>query len=431
MPLRLEITSFHQRRLNNAGVKEFGVSGGTIGRSLESDWVLQDSKRYVSSRHASIDFRSGSYYIVDTSSNGVYVNGETKPVGKAKPQRLFDGDRLRIGEYEMVAHIVESDSEHAQFSDDRHVDPVDRASLVEQPDLTGHELIGEHEMTGVGIEDLLLEDADASALKQAAIKAAADLRLEVKASDSRRIMKTLPSSCDNGNQQPEKSGNRPDKSPSAALDALFRGAGLLPRNIDEQQVAEILHRLGQLIRELIIGLSDAVHFRAEQKSKLLIPSTLIQQKENNPLTFSGGVDEALNALISEPADEYQNAIDATREAFQDMKIHQQATLDAVHVALSDFIERLDPDELEQSFDHGMTRNAFISAAKKLRYWERYRDIFQAISQHAPGQFPQLFAEELSRSYEEKAAHLKAKQRSAGAARKLVTKLPKSRGQLTG
>ena len=73
MPLRLVITSYQRRRLKQAGVKEFGTQGGSIGRSLESDWVLQDGARYVSSRHAAIDGRSGSYYIVDTSSNGVYV----------------------------------------------------------------------------------------------------------------------------------------------------------------------------------------------------------------------------------------------------------------------------------------------------------------------------------------------------------------------
>ncbi len=116
MPLRLEITSYHQRRLKKARVKEFGVDGGSIGRSLESDWVLQNGKRYVSSRHASIDFRSGSYYIVDASRNGVYVNNETRPVGNTMPQRLFDGHRIRIGEYEMVAHIIESAGEDDQRS---------------------------------------------------------------------------------------------------------------------------------------------------------------------------------------------------------------------------------------------------------------------------------------------------------------------------
>ena len=64
MPLRLQIISRHRQGLGERSSKEFGREGGTIGRSLESDWVLPDGQRYVSSRHASIDYRSGSYYIV-------------------------------------------------------------------------------------------------------------------------------------------------------------------------------------------------------------------------------------------------------------------------------------------------------------------------------------------------------------------------------
>ncbi len=88
---------------------EFGRSGGTIGRSLESDWVLPDGQRYLSSRHASIDFRSGSYYVVDTSTNGVYVNDAEQPVGRGNPQRLFTGDRIRIGDYEISVEIRDED----------------------------------------------------------------------------------------------------------------------------------------------------------------------------------------------------------------------------------------------------------------------------------------------------------------------------------
>src|SRR5690606_26344285 len=86
MALRLSIVS---GQLGAHGMKEFGPNGGTIGRSLECNWALPDTKRYLSSRHASIDFRSGSYYIIDTSTNGVYVNDAEQPVGRGKPQRLF------------------------------------------------------------------------------------------------------------------------------------------------------------------------------------------------------------------------------------------------------------------------------------------------------------------------------------------------------
>ena len=82
MALRLQIVSRHRQSLGERGIKEFGQNGGTIGRSLESDWVLPDGQRFLSSRHASIDYRSGSYYIIDTSTNGVYINGSDQPVAR-------------------------------------------------------------------------------------------------------------------------------------------------------------------------------------------------------------------------------------------------------------------------------------------------------------------------------------------------------------
>ncbi len=131
MALRLQMTSRQRQSLGERAIKEFGRNGGTIGRSLESDWVLPDGQRYISSRHASIDYRSGSYYIVDTSTNGVYVNDSDTPVGRGNPQRLFSGDRIRLGEYEMSVEIDEDENTGDQLADSDHVDPVSRAQRVD------------------------------------------------------------------------------------------------------------------------------------------------------------------------------------------------------------------------------------------------------------------------------------------------------------
>ena len=68
--------------------------GGTIGRGLQSDWILPDDQRYISGRHAALDYKGGGYYIADISTNGVYINDESEPLGKGNFRRLFDGDRL-------------------------------------------------------------------------------------------------------------------------------------------------------------------------------------------------------------------------------------------------------------------------------------------------------------------------------------------------
>ena len=82
MTLRLSVVSEHAIRLGPHSTKVFGVHGGTIGRATDNAWILPDPERYLSGKHVRIDFRVGTYVLVDTSSNGTYVNGAQVPLGK-------------------------------------------------------------------------------------------------------------------------------------------------------------------------------------------------------------------------------------------------------------------------------------------------------------------------------------------------------------
>ena len=108
MPLELKIVSEHADLVGDDAVREYHEGGGTIGRSLQNDWILPDPDRFISGRHAVIDFKGGIYYLADTSSNGVYVNNEMEPIGKGNPRRLFDGDRLRLGDFEIQVAIEQA-----------------------------------------------------------------------------------------------------------------------------------------------------------------------------------------------------------------------------------------------------------------------------------------------------------------------------------
>ncbi len=46
----------------------------------------------------------------------MYVNDSEQPVGRGNPQRLFTGDIVRIGEYEMQVEIVGEDDTGEQFT---------------------------------------------------------------------------------------------------------------------------------------------------------------------------------------------------------------------------------------------------------------------------------------------------------------------------
>src|ERR1700734_186850 len=108
MALRLRVVSEHSTRLGPLATKVFGVHGGTIGRATDNEWILPDPDRYLSGKHARVDFRAGTYVLVDTSSNGTYVNGAQVPLGKYHDYLLRDGDYIRLGEYELLVSIDKS-----------------------------------------------------------------------------------------------------------------------------------------------------------------------------------------------------------------------------------------------------------------------------------------------------------------------------------
>jgi type VI secretion system protein ImpI/type VI secretion system protein len=88
-----------------------------------------------------------------------------------------------------------------------------------------------------------------------------------------------------------------------------------------------------------------------------------------------------------------------REAFTDIKLHQQLVLASLRTAVADYIGRLDPDDLENKFTNGK-RGGLMSAANKLKYWDLYKDLYQVVTQGQQGQLPQQFLEEMARAYEQ-------------------------------
>ena len=73
------------------------------------------------------------------------MNGADTPVGQGHPQRLFDGDKLRIGEFEIAVDISGGDEElHA---DDGMRDSIVRAQLVPEDESVELMLVSEDKLT--------------------------------------------------------------------------------------------------------------------------------------------------------------------------------------------------------------------------------------------------------------------------------------------
>ena len=105
MAIKLRVISDQYRELGEHRSRVFGVNGGTIGRAPDNDWILPDSKRVVSGHHCEIEYRSGGFWLKDTSTNGVFVNEAEEPASRSGRVELRDGDRLRLGDYEILVSV--------------------------------------------------------------------------------------------------------------------------------------------------------------------------------------------------------------------------------------------------------------------------------------------------------------------------------------
>ena len=85
------------------------VPGGEfhVGRGPDVDWVLPDPERLLSKRHFAVAFRSGAWHVADTSTNGTFLNTDPNAIGKGVTRLLRDGDRLRLGAYEIETRLVD------------------------------------------------------------------------------------------------------------------------------------------------------------------------------------------------------------------------------------------------------------------------------------------------------------------------------------
>lgn len=378
MPLRLRIISEHQRELGDARVREFSACGGTIGRSSDNDWVLPDDKRYLSSRHALIDFQGGAYYLVDTSRNGVYINDSDTAVGRGHPQRLFDGDLLRLGEYSVAVEIT---GDETGIADDGMRDSVVRSELVPVDESMELQLVDENKLRAF----------DYNALER---------HLKPTESEPSSMVRS-PASAPAPAATHGATAPQPPSASTAALDVFCKAAGLKPGDLRGANPEETLQLAGVLTRELLTGLADLLQTRARMKDALRLPQTIIRPAQNNPLKFSASVADALRYLLGEPGDSYLPPDRAVQAAFQDVKNHQQAVFKAAVHAMRDLLERFDPEELRGRFDRGLKRSPLLAGANKLKYWELYEEHYLTLTHQEDGApLPRLVIDELTRAYEQ-------------------------------
>ncbi len=180
---------------------------------------------------------------------------------------------------------------------------------------------------------------------------------------------------------------------------LIEAMGLAKWNLSDRKKAEINQLAGELVRECLAGLMQALSFRKKIKEEFRINVTTIQPVENNPLKFSANVDDALENMFVKENKAYQRPLDAVREGFHGISEHQLAVLAGIQAAFRGMLERLDPASLEQRFEK-YRKAGVIKVGQKGKNWDAYKEFHQDLVNNMDNSFQHLFAYDFVQAYED-------------------------------
>jgi type VI secretion system FHA domain protein len=399
MTLRLRVVSDQRRSLADRGSAIFSVEGGTIGRSADNDWVLPDPRRYVSAHHARVQFREGHFYLQDVSTNGVYVNDEMEPLAKrgSSGYRLTNGDIIRMGEYQIVAAVengAHAPPPGAAVPTSIHsLRPLGSASEDIGAPLNVQELL----VPAIELDELpaLPVSAYGQTVNSGRVRALADEPEEVYAEPPAEESAESQSLRERMARLAEAVGREPHGGDaSSGLDAFCRGAGINPEQLPAEAQGRLLHLAGRLFREALVGFKELERTRGETRNRYRIEMQPPDEDDPRPSLANIMVDDLMVQLLMRHESRMLDSVQWLRETVGEARLHETAAAHATRAAFVEFLDRLDPAELEARFERAARRGKARSA-DKAQYWELfttfYRNLIEMPADHLPHTFVEAFA----------------------------------------
>ncbi len=374
----------------------------TLGRSSENDWVLSDDQKELSRHHCYIEWRGTGYFLCDSSANGVFVNDARERLGNGHSHLLAAGDEFAVGPHRFRVDLVDVNTRTAPMSTLAEAPPP-----AEQPiaaERTG-QLANRTAQNPVAAERT---GQNPTAANRTAQNPA--LTAEIPLVDSLGDATSQTAASQTAASQTAASQTVPQRAATALDDeaalsaeellaAFQRGAGL--GRLPTLPPAQMMERAGLMLRLSLRGAMEVLMARGNIKSTLGVDKTLMQAVRNNPLKVypPTAVDDVLLLLLGAPNPAYLPAVEAVREGFDDIRIHQVAILAGIQAALQQLVHRFDPQELQQHLAQPGWFDGLIPHRREARYWQAFNALYAQLADEVREDFSRAL-NDFAAAYEE-------------------------------
>ncbi|MEB0043796.1 MULTISPECIES: type VI secretion system-associated FHA domain protein TagH [unclassified Pseudomonas] len=364
--------------------KTFKQAGGVIGRGDDCDWIIPDRKRHLSNHHAMISYRDGTFFLTDTSSNGIQDSESGARLRKGEAMRIEHGSVYVLGGFEIRARLVR---DPANF-DVEAGRPMPAGSIIPDDaflDLDPLNALDQQERVYSEIDELISPSNAPQDTRQRADYARIDM-------ESLMVPELIDAPAESA---PVPAPKAIERQSEGFWEHFGAALGVDVKGLDHDAREALALNAARLLRQSVAGLQQSLRTRSELKNELRLAQTTVQGTQKNPLKFAVDASEALGILLQPNKPGQLPPEQAISRAFRDLQAHQVALLTASRAAVRGTLEHFSPQQLTLRFERD---NKPLLATSGSR-WRAYGRYHQALRQDDDWS-ERLLARDFAQAYEE-------------------------------
>ena len=377
---------------------QFNKKNGSIGRSNNSSWQLNDKRNYISNVHVNIEYNNGSYYIVDESTNGTFLKIPRRKLPKGTRVKINNENIFVIGKYEIKAMIVEDD-----FSN----------SVVNNFD----ENNSENKTNNIIPDDSFLDSEPFDSLEEEEI----DVMKLVSKGNNNSTEGTISSGTISDEQNtyieeqhvsiPKASNKNQNANNNIQNTSLERTVGILEKklgieicSLEKNDRDIIMNELADIIINTLSGLKNSLHTKEKIKEDLKILKVDDRTSDINPILFGESASSLLQNNKTSELLGMSKVSDAILQSFDEIDHHNIALHSSSKNLMNIAMSKFSPKNLELHFEKvGILRPVF--AFKSIARWKAYKELFKKVDEE-PEAGIKMISDEFSQEYRNIAFSLK-------------------------